>query len=152
MEDSMKALKIIRSGSPEKKVSTRVCICHITSFCNLGCSYCVVRNSLNTVQWSRDIFFRNIDRVKEDGTTSTLAFFGGEPFVHPDLLDNRFPLERYDRDFIKRVELNFLHEAKYGTEVRILTSKSEENPELFNMALVSDDKTLLFARLLFAGR
>jgi len=69
-----------------------------------------------------------------------------------DLLLNRFPLERYDRDFIKRVELNFLHEAKYGTEVRILTSKSEENPELFNMALVSDDKTLLFARLLFAGR
>lgn len=83
----MKTLKIIRSGSPEKKVSTRVCICHITSFCNLGCSYCVVRNSLNTVQWSRDVFFRNIDRVKEDGTTSTLAFFGGEPFVHPDLLD-----------------------------------------------------------------
>lgn len=83
----MKTLKIIRSGSPTRQITTRACICHITSFCNLECSYCIVRNSLNTVQWSREIFFRNLDRVKEDGTTSMLAFFGGEPFVHPDLLD-----------------------------------------------------------------
>ena len=83
----MKSLKIIRSGSPAEKNSSRVCICHITSFCNLGCSYCVASKTLNTVQWSREVFFRNIDRVKKDGTTSTLYFFGGEPFIHPDLLD-----------------------------------------------------------------
>lgn len=83
----MKSLKIIRSGSPSGITPSRVCICHITSFCNLGCSYCVASNTLNTVQWSREVFFRNIDRVKADGSTSTLYFFGGEPFIHPDLLD-----------------------------------------------------------------
>lgn len=71
-----------------------------------------------------------------------------------DLLLNRFPLERYDRQFIRRVELNFLHEAQYGMDVNILTSRSNENPDLFNMALMtrSDATTLLFARFLFAAR
>lgn len=72
------------------------------------------------------------------------------------LLLNQFSLEQYDSHFLKRMELNFLHEAQYGTTVNILTSRSESNDGLYNMALTdnSDDEpaTLLFARLSFEKR
>lgn len=86
-EAMMKELTIIRSGSMHEAPKERICVCHITSRCNLGCSYCISHSILNTVQWSREVFFRNLDWIKSDGRTTSLMFFGGEPFIHPDLLD-----------------------------------------------------------------
>lgn len=71
------------------------------------------------------------------------------------LLLNRFSLEDFDEYFVKRLELSFLHEAKYGMETRLLRSDSEEaNGSLscFLLQKTSDATPLLFARLLLCKR
>ncbi len=42
-----------------------------------------------------------------------------------NLLLNQFPLEIHDADFVKRLELSFLHEAGYGEFVNIRSQKNE---------------------------
>lgn len=71
------------------------------------------------------------------------------------LLLNQFDLVEHDRYSISRIELNFLHEAQYGTEVSILKSQSADDASLFNLALkpTPDAKeTILFARIFFKQR
>ena len=71
------------------------------------------------------------------------------------LLLNRFSLEAFDSTFVKRLELSFLHEAKYGMETRLLRSDSEdEKGELscFLLHEANDSTPLLFARLLRSKR
>ncbi len=67
------------------------------------------------------------------------------------LLLNRFSLEEFDSSFVKRLELSFLHEAKYGMETRLLRSDSEGGEGALSCFLLqnsADSTPLLFARLL----
>lgn len=71
------------------------------------------------------------------------------------LLLNQFTLAEHDKARVSRIELNFLHEAQYGTEVSILKSQSDSEPMLYNLALkpAADGKeTILFARIFFTMR
>lgn len=70
------------------------------------------------------------------------------------LLLNRFSLEDYDECFVKRLELSFLHEAKYGMETRLLRHDNPDNNLLTSFLLTNkeDATPLLFARLLRCPR
>lgn len=69
-----------------------------------------------------------------------------------NLLLNRFSLEEHDETFIRRLELSFLHEAKYGVETILL--RSDLGSELHSAFQLSgpDNQALLFARILRALR
>lgn len=64
------------------------------------------------------------------------------------LLLNRFSLKEHDEYFIRRLELSFLHEAKYGMEVQVLRS---DNPtdliSAFLLRKASDRSPVLYARI-----
>ncbi len=65
------------------------------------------------------------------------------------LLLNRFTLEEHDATFVKRLELSFLHEAKYGMVTSLL--RSDEPDTLlssFQLSNNEDHTPLFFARLL----
>ncbi len=71
------------------------------------------------------------------------------------LLLNRFSLEEFDSTFVKRLELSFLHEAKYGMETRLLRSDSNDEKGALSCFLLQksiDSTPLLFARLLRSKR
>lgn len=75
------------------------------------------------------------------------------------LLLNRFSLEEHDKCFVKRLELSFLHEARYGMETRLMRSDSfvneKENSDHVSSFLLkdkADNSPLLFARLFRAER
>ena len=55
---------------------------HFTKKCNMGCKYCFVPigNEL-----SRDERFTILEKIK--GTFDRINFVGGEPTIHPDLID-----------------------------------------------------------------
>ena len=64
------------------------------------------------------------------------------------LLLNRFTLEEHDESFVKRLELSFLHEAKYGMETQLLRSDSQDGRmSSFLLRKRSDKSPLFFARL-----
>lgn len=86
----MKELTIVRSGGANefiKRRDHRICSLHITNFCNFHCSYCVIKDNLDSAQWSRETLFKNLDWICKDGKTTSLLLFGGEPLIHPDFLD-----------------------------------------------------------------
>ena len=65
------------------------------------------------------------------------------------LLLNRFSLESHDRFFVKRIELSFLHEAKY--DMTTLLFRADENNGLtssFSLIEKANEKQILFARLI----
>ena len=65
------------------------------------------------------------------------------------MLLNQFTLKQHDETRVKRMELSFLHEAKFGMETVLMRSDSEEDPLLSSFQL-SDKATgtpLLFARV-----
>lgn len=65
------------------------------------------------------------------------------------LLLNRFSLKEHDETFVKRLELSFLHEAKYGMETCILRSDAPGTMlSAFQISNNSDGSPLFFARLL----
>lgn len=65
------------------------------------------------------------------------------------LLLNRFSLEEHDQAFVKRLELSFLHEAKYGMETCVLRSDSPDSMlSSFQISNTLDNSPLFFARLL----
>lgn len=72
------------------------------------------------------------------------------------ILLNQFPLERHDTSVIRRMELNFLHEARYAETVEILTSETDENS--YSMSLIPASGEMeyshpfLFARIFFSPR
>lgn len=69
------------------------------------------------------------------------------------LLLNRFTLEEYDATFVKRLELSFLHEAKYGMVTSLL--RSDEPETLLSSFQLSDTEgntPLFFGRLLRQAR
>ncbi len=71
-----------------------------------------------------------------------------------DLLLNQFDMETYDRNYIERFELSFLHEASYGMEIRINSEPSATAPLLFRFSLEdrASGQPILYARLRFATR
>lgn len=64
------------------------------------------------------------------------------------LLLNRFSLDEHDDAFVKRLELSFLHEAKYGMETQLLRSDSQDgHVSSFLLREKTDKSPLFFARL-----
>ena len=65
------------------------------------------------------------------------------------LLLNQFTLEEHDAAYVKRLELSFLHEAKYGMETCVLRSDSDDKLlSSFQISNHADNTPLFFARLL----
>lgn len=65
-----------------------------------------------------------------------------------NLLLNRFTLEEHDATFIDRLELSFLHEAKYGMLTRVLRSDlGSPLHSAFQLSRVDDGQPLFFARV-----
>ena len=67
-----------------------------------------------------------------------------------ELLLNRFSLSEFDSMFVNRLELSFLHEAKYGIETKLFRSDNySDNVFLtsFQLKATEDDSSLLFARM-----
>ncbi len=74
--------------------------CVITEKCNLGCSYCYMNN--NPVDMSIDTFnniLNNLDIVlkKYQQNNYHLDFFGGEPLLNWELIENAVPLLKKDK-------------------------------------------------------
>lgn len=70
-----------------------------------------------------------------------------------NLLINRFTLAEHDATYIKRLELSFLHEAKYGMDTTILRADQESDlKSAFQLSRSDDGQPLLFARILRAPR
>lgn len=65
-----------------------------------------------------------------------------------NLLINRFTLAEHDATYIKRLELSFLREAKYGMETQLLRSDlGSEMHSAFQLSSRKDGQTLFFARI-----
>ncbi len=65
------------------------------------------------------------------------------------LLLNRFSLKEHDEAFVKRLELSFLHEAKYGMETCVMRSDAPDSMlSSFQISNNADQTPLFFARLL----
>ena len=64
------------------------------------------------------------------------------------LLLNRFSLEEHDYAFVRRLELSFMHEAKYGMDTQLLRSDSQEFLTSFLLRNESDHTPLGFARFI----
>lgn len=70
-----------------------------------------------------------------------------------ELLLNRFSLEEFDKTFVNRLELSFLHEAKYDMEVEILRSDADGDLlSNFQLTPVNGDSPILFARIFRKNR
>lgn len=71
------------------------------------------------------------------------------------LLLNRFSLEKHDQSFVKRLELSFMREAKYGMQTQLLRNDASvgdnEDSNTLSSFLLRETETaspLFFARLL----
>lgn len=68
------------------------------------------------------------------------------------LLLNQMPLERYDNYRLTRLELAFLHEARYGMTARILRADDPEDTNLISFYMEDDSSPILYSRIFFAPR
>lgn len=68
------------------------------------------------------------------------------------LLLNRFSLEDHDSSFISRLELSFMHEAKYGMETVLLRHDSNNMSSSFLLRKKDDSSPLFFARVFRKSR
>lgn len=69
------------------------------------------------------------------------------------LLLNRFSLEEHDATFVERLELAFMHEAKYGMDTKLYRSDSDDNmTSSFLLCNAKDDTQLFFGRILRSKR
>jgi acyl-ACP thioesterase len=65
------------------------------------------------------------------------------------LLLNRFDLERMDANRVKRLEISFMREGKYGTSVRLSRSESEDGKDVaFAISDKDTNAEIMFARVL----
>lgn len=63
------------------------------------------------------------------------------------LLLNRFSLETFDSSFVKRLELSFMHEARFGMETQLLQHDDESGKSSF-LLKEKDGQPLFYARLM----
>lgn len=69
------------------------------------------------------------------------------------LLMNRFSLKEHDSTIVRRLELSFLHEARYGMHTQLLRSDEDGSKvSSFLLREAEDRKPLLFARVFRAER
>lgn len=66
------------------------------------------------------------------------------------LLLNRFSLGTYDKNFVKRLELSFMHEARFGMSTELLQFEDTELMRSLFLLQEKDGQPLFFARLMFA--
>ncbi len=84
-----------------------------------------------TFQYSDLDFYRHVNTVR-----------------YVNLLVNQFSLEQHDASFVNRLELSFLHEAKYGMQTRLLRSDLESDMHsAFELCDTADSQPILFARV-----
>ncbi len=71
-----------------------------------------------------------------------------------DLLLNRFTLEELDETFVSRLELSFMHEARYGMETQLLRYDDTDGGVGRTSFLLKEDggENLFFARLFRKSR
>lgn len=66
-----------------------------------------------------------------------------------NILINRFSLAEHDATFIRRLELSFLHEAKYGMDTTILRADQDSDlRSAFQLSRTDNGQPLLFARII----
>lgn len=68
-----------------------------------------------------------------------------------DLLLNQFTLEDFDKKCVRRLELSFLHEARYGMSIDIMRADSGKTSS-FSLRRNDDRTPLLFARIELSDR
>ncbi|MDE6768589.1 MAG: hypothetical protein K2J78_02565 [Muribaculaceae bacterium] len=64
------------------------------------------------------------------------------------LLLNRYSLDTFDTSFVKRLELSFMHEARYGMDTQLLQHDDESGKSSF-LLREKDGQPLFYARLMF---
>lgn len=67
------------------------------------------------------------------------------------VLINQFSLHEFDRNFIGRFELSFLHEGQYGQTV-LINRYDEDNTASFTLTPEGSENAIIFARLRLAPR
>lgn len=67
--------------------------------------------------------------------------------IYVTLLLNRFTLQEHDETFIKRLELSFMHEARYGMATELLRHDSEDLNTAFLLRTAEEKTPLFFARM-----
>lgn len=67
------------------------------------------------------------------------------------LLINQFSLDDYDRNFVGRLELSFLHEGAYGMKVAV-RRHTEGDVNSFSIVNTADGQPILFSRLTLVAR
>ena len=68
------------------------------------------------------------------------------------ILLNRYSLEEFDRNFVNRLELSFLHEGSFGDTVSILRHNSSPLDSAFSLVSHKTGRPVIFARLTLAPR
>lgn len=64
------------------------------------------------------------------------------------LLLNRYSLDTFDTSFVKRLELSFMHEARYGMDTQLLQHDDESGKSSF-LLREKEGQPLFYARLMF---
>ncbi|MDE6793826.1 MAG: hypothetical protein K2J63_00795 [Muribaculaceae bacterium] len=64
------------------------------------------------------------------------------------LLLNRYSLDTFDTSFVKRLELSFMHEARYGMDTQLLRHDDESGKSSF-LLREKEGQPLFYARMMF---
>ncbi|MDE6258353.1 MAG: hypothetical protein K2M53_08250 [Muribaculaceae bacterium] len=68
------------------------------------------------------------------------------------LLLNSYTLEEFDRHFLSRLELSFLHEGNFGETVEIRRFNHPDDLSSFSLYSLKKEKPILFARIKLGSR
>lgn len=68
------------------------------------------------------------------------------------ILLNQYSLEEFDRCFVKRIELSFLHEGSFGDTVTIFRHNSSEFDSAYSLYSHKTDRPVIFARISLQSR
>lgn len=80
-------------------------------------------------------FYRHVNTVKYIG-----------------VLLNQYSLEDFDNNFVRRLELSFLHEGKYGETVVINRHNAEDGTSSFTFTPDGSENAIIFARITLRHR
>lgn len=63
------------------------------------------------------------------------------------ILLNQFSLETFDKNFIRCIEISFLHEGKYGEEITIRHHKKDNGESIISLYSDESDHPILYTKL-----
>lgn len=86
-------------------------------------------------QYSDMDFYRHVNTVK-----------------YVSLLLNQFSLSDFDKNYISRFELSFLHEGSYGMEVEILRHDYTPSSSYIQVSSLADSQAIIFANISLTER